>query len=62
MASCLNRAELHWLKWKGSDVPFIGLPLRINSVNQIVGDVCPGMGSLDNLYSKYIEHPRSEHG
>lgn len=52
MASCVNGAELHWLKWKGSDVPFIGLPLRINSVNQIIGDVCPGMVSLDNLYSR----------
>lgn len=54
MANCLNRAEIHWLNWKGSDVPFRVLPLRFNSMNQIVlvGDVCPGMGSLDNLYSR----------
>jgi len=52
MASCLNRAESHWLKWKGSDVPFKGLPLRINSINQIDRDVSSGMGSLDNLYTR----------
>ena len=41
-----------WLNLEGFSCAFRGLLLRFNSMDQVelVGDVCPGMGSLDNPY------------